>query len=349
MPLLAQLKDKDPELRKLVIEILLKIGKPAVEAMAAGLADPNPDTRRMTADSLGKIGDPKALPILGEALQDPYGIVREAAARAMELLGWQPEGDAEMAIRAVALRDWNQAASLGAAAVPSLVAALKDPDPRLAEAATDTLTKVGPAAAPALLEILKDENPIRRSQAARALGEMRITEAAPDLIEALHDPDGTVRENVVLALWRMGGPDAVAGLIQALEDSDGLIRSRAARALGEINAEQAVEPLFQLAAKDPYARSAAALAVWKLAPVKAVKPLALWAADDATADEAIVALTQLLEQSASSLAVEDLHALVQLLKGHVADKQSGRGGLVKRADPSTVCSLAEKELARRAT
>lgn len=349
MPLLAQLKDKDPELRKLVIEILLKIGKPAVEAMAAGLADPNPDTRRMTADSLGKIGDPKALPILGEALQDSCGSVREAAARAMELLGWQPEGDAETAIRAVALRDWNQAASLGVAAVPPLVAALKDPDPRLAEAATDTLTKVGPAAAPALLEILKDENPTRRSQAARALGEMRITEAAPDLIEALRDPDGTVRENVVLALWRMGGPEAITGLTQALKDPDGLIRSRAARALGEIHAEQAVEALLQLAENDPYARSAAALAVWKLAPVKAVKPLALWAAEDGTADEAIIALTQLLEQSASSVAAEDLYTVRQLLQGHAADRQAGRVSLVKRADPSIVCSLAEKELARRAT
>jgi HEAT repeat protein len=267
----------------------------------------------------------------------------------MELLGWQPEGDAEMAIRAVALRDWNQAASLGAAAVPPLVAALKDSEPRWAEAAVDALTKVGPAAVPPLLDALKDENPIRRSQAARALGEMKIAEAAPDLIEALHDPDGTVRENVVLALWRMGSPEAAAGLIHALEDSDGLIRSRAARALGEIKAEQAVEALFQLAEKDPYARSAAALAVWKLAPVKAVKPLALWAADDGTADEAIVALTQLLEQSASSVAAEDLQTVVQLLQGHVADKQAGRAGLVKRADPSTVCSLAEKELARRAT
>src|SRR5205807_1155953 len=200
IPLLAQLKDKDPELRKLVTEILLKIGQPAVDAMAAGLADPNPDTRRLTADSLGKIGDPKALPILGEALQDISGSVREAAARAMELLGWQPEDDAEKAIRAVALRDWNQAASLGVAAVPPLVAALKDSEPRWAEAATDALTKVGPAAVPPLLEILKDENPIRRSQAARALGEIRVAEAAPALLETLQDPDGTVRENVVLAL-----------------------------------------------------------------------------------------------------------------------------------------------------
>jgi HEAT repeat protein len=347
--LLAQLKDKDPDLRKLVAEILLKIGKPAVEAMAAGMADPNPETRRLTAESLGKIGDPNALPILGEALQDAYGSVREAVARAMELLGWQPEGDAENALRAVALRNWKDAASLGPVAVPALVAALKDPDQRLAEAATDALTKVGPAAVPPLLEALKDENPMRRSQAARALGEINVAEAVSALVELLQDADGTVRESVVLALWRMGGPEAGAGLAQALEDSDGLIRSRAARALGEIHAEHAVDALLQLAEKDSYARSAAALAVWKISPLRAIKPLALWAADDGTADEAIVALTQVLEQSPSDVPAEDLLAVVQLLQGHVAAKDSGRSGVVKRADPSTVCSLAEKELARRGT
>ncbi len=99
-----------------------------------------------------------------------------------------------------------------------------------------------------------------------------------------------------------------------------------------------------MAEKDAYARSAAALAIWKVAPLKAVKPLALWAADDGTAEEAIIALTQLLEQSPKDVAVEDLQAVVQLLQGRVAD---GRASLVKRADPSTVCALAEKELARR--
>jgi HEAT repeat protein len=329
-----------------VPEILVRIGKPGVEGLAAGLADPNSDTRRITAECLGKIGDPKAHPILVEALHDSSGSVRDAAARALELLGWQPADDTEKAHLAVARRDWDQAASLGPAAVPSLVAALKDSDLRLAEAATAALTKVGAAAVPPLMEALKDENPTKRSQAARALGDIKSPEAVPALMEVLRDSDGTVRESVVLALWRMGGPEAATGLTQALQDEDGLIRSRAARALGEINAEQSVEPLLQLAEKDAYARSAAALAIWKISPLKAVKPLALWAADDGTADEAIIALTQLLEQASSSVAAEDLQAVVQLLQGRAAAKEAGRS-LVKRADPSTVCSLAEKELARR--
>ena len=136
------------------------------------------------------------------------------------------------------------------------------------------------------------------------------------------------------------------GLTKALEDEDGLIRSRAARALGEINAQEAVEPLLRLAERDSYARSAAALAIWKIAPLKAVKPLALWAADDGTADEAIIALTQLLEQSPKDVAVEDLQAVVQLLQGRASDQGAGRS-LVKRADPSYVCALAEEEFARR--
>ncbi len=347
-PLLAQLKDKEADHRRLVADILVKIGKPAVEGMAAGLLDPNAETRRLTAECLGKIGDPKANPMLVEGLHDSSGAVRDTAARSLELLGWQPGDDTEKAHLAVARRDWNQAVSLGAAAVSSLVAALKDSDLRLGESAAVALGKVGPAAVPPLIEALKDENPQKRSQAARALAEIKSPEAVPALKEVLRDSDGTVRESVVLALWRMGGPEAAEGLTQALEDEDGLIRSRAARALGEIKAEQSVDALLQLAERDEYARSAAALAIWKMAPLKAVKPLALWAASDATADEAIIALTQLLEQSPKSVAVEDLQVVVQLFQGHAAAPEGGRAQLVKGADPTYMCALAEEELGRRA-
>src|SRR2546429_6832493 len=115
-----------------------------------------------------------------------------------------------------------------------MVTPRRDSDHGLAEAAANALTKIGSAAVPPLLEALKDENPIRRSQAARALGEINVPDAVPALLELLHDTDGTVRESAVLALWRMGGPEAAAGLTQALEDPDGLIRSRAAPALGGI-------------------------------------------------------------------------------------------------------------------
>src|SRR5438132_1009804 len=119
----AALEDGSPLVQKAAAEALGKLGdpkgiptlaamlqhgKPAVDGMAAGLASPDADTRRLTADSLGKIGDPKALPILGEALGDSSAGVREAAARSMELLGWQPVGDEEKALRAVAMRKWKE-------------------------------------------------------------------------------------------------------------------------------------------------------------------------------------------------------------------------------------------------
>jgi hypothetical protein len=101
---------------------------------------------------------------------------------------------------------------------------------------------------------------------------------------------------------------------------------------------RAVEPLRELCQTDGYVRPIAALAIWKLAPPRAVAPLALWAAFDATAEEAITALTQLLEQDPT--APEDLQAVAKL-------GDSKRMGLVKNGDPGAVANLARQELTRR--
>jgi HEAT repeat protein len=339
-PLVVQLKEKDPELRRLVAEILVRIGPPGLEAITSALHDPDPEVRRMVAEVLGKIGDAKATTHLLPLLQDAFGGVRDAAARALETLGWRPDDESQTALRAVALRDWKQAIALGSQAMEPLMAAVKDADSRLAEAAVDALTKIGSAATPHLLAILQDESPIKRSQVVRALGEIGGDGTVSSLVAALKDSDTSVRESAILALWRTGGAVAVDGLLQALLDADPLIRSRAARALGEMGDPRAVEPLCQLSQRDGYVRPIAALAIWKLDPPRAVAPLALWAAFDATADEAITALTQLLERDPTIIGADDLQAVAKL--GDIR-----RMGLVKKGDPATVSNLARNELSRR--
>src|SRR5438552_2912838 len=210
----AALEDNSPLVQKAAAEALGKLGDPkGIPALAAMLQHGKPEVQKASALSLQKIGSVQAVAPLAAALTNLDPEVRQTAMQGLVAIGPPSLGPLvgllkdmnREALRAVALRDWNQAAALGAAAVPCLVAALKDADNRVAEAAAGSLTKVGPAAVSPLLEALKDENPVKRSQAARALGEIRNPETAPALMELLRDADGTVRESVVLALWRMGG------------------------------------------------------------------------------------------------------------------------------------------------
>src|SRR5262249_57183035 len=101
---------------------------------------------------------------------------------------------------------------------------------------------------------------------------------------------------------------AGGALIEALGDEDRLLRFRAARALEAIGDERAVGPLAEVADADDYVRPAAAMALARLAPARAALPLARLAADGFAAEEAVAALTRVLEGAAADITPEDLRA-----------------------------------------
>lgn len=79
---------------------------------------------------------------------------------------------------------------IGEPAVPSLIEALRSPDPTLRQQAADTLARIGPGAAaavPALTALLEDADPRVRKSAARALGQIgpAAADAVPSLMRAL--------------------------------------------------------------------------------------------------------------------------------------------------------------------
>ena len=87
--------------------------------------------------------------------------------------------------------------------VPSLVTTLReDKDPNMRYWAAESLGKFGPeaqAAVPDLIAALKDESKMVRMGAAYALGEIGSTDAVPALQEAAKDSETEVRDAAATA------------------------------------------------------------------------------------------------------------------------------------------------------
>jgi hypothetical protein len=123
-----------------------------------------------------------------------------------------------------------------AKALPKLLGALADKDPRIRGAAAEALGEVGDASAvePLGKMLSGDADSDVREAAAEALGEIGSPNAVPALRAGLKDADEDVREAVVDALGSIGGPDAERVLRQALSDPDEDVRDAAAAALAKM-------------------------------------------------------------------------------------------------------------------
>jgi HEAT repeat protein len=159
---------------------------------------------------LGESRDARAVEPLVAALTDEDCDVRKVAAAALGKIGWEPQNDTQRALRTIALSKWEEATSLGAAAVEPLIVALKDRYVSVREKAAEALGKIGDARAvePLIVALadryIGDEQSIvsLREKAAEALG--RIGNAAVELlIVALKVSDSDVRREAVEALKKI--------------------------------------------------------------------------------------------------------------------------------------------------
>ncbi len=145
-PLLDGLRDDDMYVRVQVTSALIRIGAPAVDGLTEALTDSRPAVRRAAAKALGKIGcaDAAALRALSALLSDADAGQRRFAAEALGRLG-------------------------ATGAVEALGTALRDHDARVRNAAAAALQALGDAALPTLRAALDDPNPETNFVAARAL------------------------------------------------------------------------------------------------------------------------------------------------------------------------------------
>jgi HEAT repeat protein/S1-C subfamily serine protease len=180
------LKDSSPDIRRLGATLLVKLGpegKEAAPALAGVLKDPDPFVRRIALEALAKYG-PDAKP---------------AVAALRDVLHGKDKG-----LQLAALNVVVQLGEAGADVVPEVIEILAEPV--LKETAVTALVKIGKPAIPALVEALRDNNPKIRAGACRALGDIgpdAKTASTIQLNGLQRDKDVDVRDAATDALRKI--------------------------------------------------------------------------------------------------------------------------------------------------
>jgi HEAT repeat protein len=179
------------------------------------------------------------------ALKDSDWGVREAAARTLRVIGWRPGTDEAGALYWLYIEEWGKSIEIGAFAIPTLIASLKDGRGDVRKKAAYALGRIGDArAVQPLIVGLGDTEPDLRSDAAYALGLIGDALAAEPLIAALKDSQSSVRKQAAHALGKIGDARAAEALIAATNDGDPDVRSAATYALTKISDVRAAGPLI---------------------------------------------------------------------------------------------------------
>ena len=237
--------------------------------------------RAVGADRLGLLASPQSVADLLPLLVDRNAHVRQVAARALSSTG-APAAAAPLlgclvGRRRLPYRIVGQALlGLGAPAVPTLLAAVADPEPLIAATAIEVLglDRVVAAGRP-LVGVLTDGSGEVRIRAARALGRIGTPTAVRPLLAAVEPGQPTSLRVVALgALAALGDPDVVAPLARLLaeDDTEPRVATAAAGALAGLGdaGEEALGALAGFGGPGaPYARAAlatAALARARVAP-----------------------------------------------------------------------------------
>jgi HEAT repeat protein len=256
-----------PWVSRAAAALLVRIGRPAVPALAELLVDWETNALRMTVlGILGQIGPSagEAAPALTDVLASSDNEFRQAAAATLVRLGAAAAPAVPALIRA--LPDWSPpvresaaqtlgAVGVGAAhAVPSLLGLLSDWDDKVRAATVAALAGIGEPAVPLLALVLQERDLRRLGERTRFREEVdrlwkRLeTEGGHGTPErawrdltwfaraGLPDQTEVVHEAAATALGRIGPGAAAAAavLIQALSDERLPVQLAAARALGEI-------------------------------------------------------------------------------------------------------------------
>jgi outer membrane protein assembly factor BamB/HEAT repeat protein len=221
LPLLRRLLTPEyEELHVLTLEIIRRIGPPAIPLLVELLQHEWESIRRNTADALIDLAPHTdgIQPALRNALKDEDAMVAGDAARALGALGRTAVPSVGALVDTLSHVDpyvriyaAEALASIGPSAVnatSALADALRDPEPGVRWAACEALASIGPAAhtaVPNLIEALKDEFLYVRIFAAGALGSIgpNAKTAREALKTAAADP--VLRDEAEWALSRIDG------------------------------------------------------------------------------------------------------------------------------------------------
>jgi HEAT repeat protein len=164
-----------------------------------------------------------------------------------------------------AAKDLGRLGWLARDALPALVTALADDDPRVREAAAHAVGLMGPDALPALSRMLAHSDKYVRRHAVWALGKLGplARPALAELCTALRDADPRTASGAAQALGNLGadGADAVPPLAEAMRGTNIVLCRLAAKALSQIGTPALSTLIAHLQHSDPFVRGESALAI----------------------------------------------------------------------------------------
>ncbi len=342
--LIRATKDDERVVSNAAIAALAAIGSPALPSLIRALADDeDPRVRTGVAAAIAGVDrsglDAKLIvPPLLKAVNDPdprvrtqaictLGTLQETACITLLIQKLKTDSNADVRrAAAVVLGDFGSASK---GAIPALVQAVNDPDPRVRTQAICTLGILQETACTTLLiQKLKTDNDadVRRA-AAVVLGGFGSAskDAIPALIQALDDPDDFsarqnrvprprptmsgllasrgVQETAFEALISIGSA-AVPALLELIKDPDRRRQGRTIRILGYMGSEaKAATPVLveKLDDEDQKLRSDAAWSLGQIGP---------------QASKAVPALTRALTDSSGEVRVTAATALKEVEPGN---------------------------------
>ena len=159
---------------------------------------------------------PNAGQILAPLFKDPNPVLKNASLQTLDQLGWKPEQDSIGIAYWIAKRHPEKCAEFGAAAVPELIEALKDPG--LCRGAIEALAEIGDTSAGWPL-INLGKNTQHKVRVIKALAKWSDN-AIPLLSEAIFSEDPQIQEIVLYTLDLMTWdptPDEVGARYWALK------------------------------------------------------------------------------------------------------------------------------------
>ena len=289
--LVVGLNDKDPRVRDLSTTGLTRMGKEAVDALAAAAKNEDAGMRQMAINALGVVARPEAVPALAAAVKDADPSVREAAVTALGYTGSDK-------------------------AVPSLTEAITSDDLNLRAVAVPAFARLGKPGIDALSEVCKHSQWQVRRAAVDSLGMMALPEVVPTLNRMVPDQEPRVRVAAAMAIAKVGpaAKSSITPLVNGLGDANDEVRESSAIALARIapGNDTAIPAIVKaLREGDARTKAGASMAIARLGPLApaAVDPLisALKDADQSVVTTARLALVK--------LGYEAVPGLVKALRG----------------------------------
>lgn len=235
---------------------LYQIGKPAVQPLLTALKNKDPEVRRSIADVINRLGDVCPVEQLMKVVDDKGCMVPYHLVSAISKHGEQ----AVLPLISVMINRKHHARSQAAyslgflkdtRAVQPLIDMLKDDDKDVRQFAAMSLGHIAnDRAFEPLIELLSDKEIEVRHRTISALGKVGKSSAIKYLLKALKDKDKVLCRRAINALGELGDPSVIEQLVRALKDKNQLVFQNAALVLGKFRDARAVEPLIVMVKYD---------------------------------------------------------------------------------------------------